>query len=143
MVSVNIWAVLVSGIIAMVIGGLWYGPVLGKQWIASMGWSEQAVQEKMKGGMSSMWSSYLIMFIGALLMAYVLARSVMYGEMVRGYAPASAAVIFAVANWLGFVAPATVGGVVWEGKPWKWWFITAGYFLVTLIVMGLVLAFWM
>jgi len=139
MLSVNFWAVLVSAIVAMAIGFLWYGPLLGKQWAASMGWSEAQMQEKMKKGMGM---SYAIMFVGALLMAYVLARAVSYGLVFRGFSPINAGLSFSIANWIGFVVPATVGGVLWEGKPWKWWFITAGYYLVTLIVMGLILANW-
>jgi Protein of unknown function (DUF1761) len=140
MLSVNPLAVIVGAIIMMVIGWLWYGPVLGKQWVASMGWTPEAMQEKMKKGMGV---SYLIMFIGALLLSYVLYRAVGYGEVYRGFSPINAGLSYSIANWLGFVAPATVGGVLWEGKSWKWWFITAGYFLVVMIILGVIFAYWM
>lgn len=45
-------------------------------------------------------------------------------------------------NWLGFVAPVTLGAVLWEGKHWKLWFLNNGYYLVTLLLMGAVLALW-
>jgi hypothetical protein len=45
-------------------------------------------------------------------------------------------------SWLGFVAPVSLGAVLWDGKPWKLWFINAGYFLATLLVMGLILGYW-
>ena len=32
------------------------------------------------------------------------------------------------------------GVVIWEGKPWKLWFINAGFYLVSLLAMGTVLA---
>lgn len=46
-------------------------------------------------------------------------------------------------NWLGFVAPTTVGMVLWEGKPWKLWIITAGFYLLSLLLMGVILGAWM
>jgi hypothetical protein len=46
-------------------------------------------------------------------------------------------------NWLGFVAPVTIGSVLWESRPWKFWFITAGYYLVVLLINGAILAAWM
>lgn len=45
-------------------------------------------------------------------------------------------------NWLGFVAPVTLGGVLWEGKPWKLWGLNNGYQLLSLLVMGVILALW-
>lgn len=140
MVPVNLWAVLASGVVAMIIGWLWYGPLFGKQYVASIGWTPEKMQEAMKK--SSAWS-YLLMFIGALLMALVLAHVIMFGESYLGMTGAGAGVLFGFASWLGFVAPSSIGGVLWEQKPWKWWFVLNGYYVVTLIVMGIVLAVWM
>ncbi|HEV3244948.1 MAG TPA: DUF1761 domain-containing protein [Candidatus Paceibacterota bacterium] len=140
MIPVNFWAVLVSAILSMVIGYLWYGPLLGKQWVASMGWSEAQVQERMKSG--SMWS-YLWMFIGAFIMAFVLAHAIIFAESFLGFGGWQAGVAIGFANWVGFVAPSSISGVLFEGKPWKWWFIAAGFWLVTLVVMGIVLAVWL
>jgi hypothetical protein len=43
-------------------------------------------------------------------------------------------------NWLGFVAPVTLGKVLWEGKPWKLWFLDSGNYLLTLLGMGVILS---
>jgi hypothetical protein len=32
--------------------------------------------------------------------------------------------------------------VLWEGKPFKYWLIVAGYWLVALILSGAILALW-
>ena len=45
-------------------------------------------------------------------------------------------------NWLGFVMPVTLGIVLWEGKSWKLFGINAGYYLVSLPIMGVILAMW-
>ena len=46
-------------------------------------------------------------------------------------------------SWLGFIAPVTLGSVLWEGKSWRLWFLMNSYYLVALLVMGSILAFWM
>ena len=45
-------------------------------------------------------------------------------------------------NGLGFVALVTLGVVLWEGKPWKLWVLMNGHYLVSLLIMGVLLAFW-
>lgn len=42
-------------------------------------------------------------------------------------------------NWLGFIAPVTLGVVLWEGKPWKLWVLHNAYYLLALLVMGVIL----
>jgi hypothetical protein len=140
MIPVNIWAVLVCGIVAMFIGFVWYGPLFGKQWVASMGWSPERMQEAMKK--SSHWS-YLLMFVGALLMSFILAHGVIFTESYLGSTGASIGALVGFGSWLGFVVPSSIGGVLWEGKPWKWWIILSGYYLVTLVILGVILAVWM
>ncbi|HTR18824.1 MAG TPA: DUF1761 domain-containing protein [Candidatus Paceibacterota bacterium] len=139
MIPVNFWAVLVSAVAAMFIGWLWFGPLFRSQWVASLGMSDARMQEMMRKGMAM---SYVVMFIGALLMAFVLAHAIIFAEAYLGMTGVSAGLAVAFASWIGFVAPATVGGVLWEGKSWNWWFITAGYHLVLLLVMGVILALW-
>jgi Protein of unknown function (DUF1761) len=140
MVPVNYWAVLVCGIVAMIIGYLWYGPLFGKQWVASMGWSQERMQEAMKNASSL---GYLWMFVGALVMAFVLAHAVIFADTYLASTGAVAGAMVGLVCWVGFVAPSSVGGVLWEQKPWKWWFILNGYYLVTLVVMGIIFAVWM
>ncbi len=45
-------------------------------------------------------------------------------------------------NWLGFMAPVIMGDQLWGGKPWKLFPITGGYYLVSLCLMGVILATW-
>jgi hypothetical protein len=141
MVPVNYWAVIVAAIASMVIGFLWYGPVFGKMWSRLMGWSEQAMADmKAKGGMGS---SYLIMFIGSLVMAYVLAHSLIFAATFTQTSGVSAGLVVGFWNWLGFIAPVTLGSVLWEKKSWKLWILNNAYYLVTLLVMGIILAHWL
>ena len=140
-VPVNYLAVLACGVAAMGIGFLWYGPLFGKQWSALMGWGEMT-PEKMAEMQKSARPAYAITFIGSLIMAFVLAHSIVFASTYLGESGLSAGLQSGFWNWLGFIAPVTIGVVLWDKKPWKLWFINVGYYLVQLLVMGVILALW-
>ena len=139
MVPINYWAVLLSALAAMGLGYLWYGPLFGKQWIAMMGWSKADMDKKMKAGVGP---QYLLQAVGALVMAYVLAHSIIFAGAFLQQSGVAAGLQAAFWSWLGFVAPVSLGSVLWDGKPWTLWMINSGYFLVTLLVMGVILGYW-
>ena len=141
-VPINYLAVLASGVAAMILGSLWYGPLFGKQWIALMGFDQQKVAEMQAKGMQAMWKNYALMFVGALIMAYVLAHGLVFGNAYLGTGGISGGLQGAFWYWLGFIAPVTLGVVLWDGKPWKLWFLNAGYYLVLLLVMSIILSLW-
>ena len=140
METVNYLAVLVAGVASMVVGFLWYGVFFKKQWMEMMG----ITTESMAGMKMSANMAYLIQFVASLVMACVLARLINWGLI---YYPEVSALKVGIYvgfwAWLGFVAPVTLGVVLWENKPWKLWFINASHYLVGLLVMGAVLSFWM
>lgn len=139
MVPVNYMAVFGAAVVSMVIGSLWYGPVFGKVWMKEMGISkEKAAAAKKKG----MGMSYGLMFVGSLIMAFVLSHALVFAQTYMGVSGASSGLSTGFWNWLGFVMPVTLGSVLWEGKSWKLWKLNNGYYLVTLLAMGVVLAMW-
>ena len=123
----------------MVIGFLWYGVWFRRQWMHLMGFTI----EGMKDMKMSANKAYLLQFIASLVMAYVLAGAL---QLKMAYAPDLTGlwlgVCVGLSAWLGFVAPVTLGTVLWENKRWKLWFINAGSYLVTLVVMGIILSLW-
>lgn len=140
MVPVNYFAVVTAAVISMVLGFLWYGPIFGKPWMAMMGITPNNIAAaKEKGGMGT---SYVLMMVGSLFMSYVLAHSIVFAGAYLAVTGVSAGLQAAFWNWLGFIAPVTLGTVLWENKPWKLWFINAGYYLVSLCLMGITLALW-
>lgn len=138
-VPINYWAVLVAAIVQMVLGFLWYGPLFGKPWMRMMGITQEQIQ-KAKG--KSMAGSYFIMLIGSLLMSWILAHAVVFASAYLFFYGASAGIAIGFLNWLGFIAPVQVGSVLWEGKSWKLWFLNTTYYLVSLAIMGAILASW-
>ncbi|OGY97748.1 MAG: hypothetical protein A2855_01720 [Candidatus Liptonbacteria bacterium RIFCSPHIGHO2_01_FULL_57_28] len=142
MTPVNYLAVLVAAIVAVVLGGLWYGPVFGKKWIALMGMTPEQIEAGKKKGMAK---EYILTFIGSLVMAYVLAWGLFAGApylAAEGTVGAVAGICLGLLAWLGFVAPVTLGSVLWEGRSWTLWFLNNGYYVVTLAVIGAILAVW-
>ncbi len=134
-VAVNYLAVLVAALASMVIGFLWYSPVLfGKPWTKLMGWSEKQMKEKS----SQMGPAYLIMLVSSLVMAYVLAHLVSY----LGVKVWQDALMLAFWTWLGFIATTGLSSVLWEGKPVKLYLINVGYSLADLIAMAMILTYW-
>ena len=140
MIEINYLAVFVAGIVATGLGALWYGPLFGKQWIAMTGMKmPETVTPEMKRNMNR---GYALTFVGALVMAYVLAYSLVFASLALNAGGVSAGLMVGFWNWLGFVAPVMLGMVLWEGKPWKLYFLNVGYYLVSLLVMGTILALW-
>ena len=133
---INYVAVLVAAIASIVLGFLWYGPFFGKKWMRLSGIDPNGPKPKMG-------KTQVIMLISALLMAFVLDHALIFGNAYLGTSGFSGAVMGAFWNWLGFIAPVTVGAVLWEKKSWSLWMINAGYYLVSLIIMSWILVSWM
>ena len=139
MVIINYFAVLGAAVAGMVIGFLWYGPLFGKLWIALSGMTAEQINAAKAKGMAK---NYIFMAAGSLVMSYVLAHALIFSSAYTGAASVSGGFMVGFWNWLGFVAPVTLGTVLWEGKSWKLWMLNNGYYLVSLSVMGEILALW-
>lgn len=140
-VAVNYWAILACGAASMALGVLWYGPVFGTQWRALMGFT-QAQLEAAQKDQGQMYQNYAIMFVGAMVMAFVLSRGIAFGNAYLGSSGTGSALISAFWFWVGFVAPITMGPVLWEKKPWMLWVLNAGYYLVLMLVMAVIISLW-
>ena len=141
MIPINYLAVVASAVAAMVVGFLWYGPLFGKSWSKLMGWGDMT-PEKMKEMQKKAMPAYAVNMVGAFLMAFALAHNLIFGSAYLNMYGIAAGFQAAFWNWLGFVAPVTLGAVLWEGKPLKLWYINASYYLVVLLAMGTILALW-
>ena len=140
-VPVNYWAILLAAIANMVLGFVWYGPLFGKTWMKLSGINMEKIDtQKTKTNMNI---GYALAFIGSLLMAYVLEHSIVFAGAYLDVSGLFAGMMGGFWSWLGFIAPVTLGSVLWEGKPWKLWILMNGYYLISLLLMGSILAVWM
>jgi hypothetical protein len=139
-IPINYLSVVVAAVSNMVLGFAWYGPLFGKKWASLMGWGAMT-SAQLAAKQKAARSSYAISFVGALLMAYVLAHVLVLANVYSG-SGLEAGLKSGFGMWLGFVVPVTLGTVLWDGKPWMLWAINSGYFLAALLVMGAILGYW-
>ena len=136
--GVNLWSVLVAAVATMILGFLWYSPLLfAKPWTLAMGYdpNDKAKMDEMRKGAGKL---YGITFVASLISAFVLAKiidvttvnSALYGMKIG----------FAV--WLGFVTTVQLTSTLFKKRPIKLYLIDTGYQLVCYLVMGAILARW-
>jgi hypothetical protein len=132
--QLNYWAVLVSGIVIFVLGGLWYSPVLfAKKWVALIGKTEEELKASAGGPLP-----YVIVFICGLLTAFALAVIINHFE----YLDALRGALIGALCWVGFAGATSYGSAVFSGKPKALWLIDSGFNLVAFVIAGIILAVW-
>ncbi len=136
--EINLWAVLVCGVLAMVIGYVWYGPLFGKKWMEVVGATEMDINERKKM-QASAGPLYLVQFLLTLFQAWVLAY------YIAGWKEASG-VVNSLWIWAAFVVPVIAGTAMWNNDSakisWTRFLIQSGYQLVIFIMFGLILGYW-
>jgi hypothetical protein len=139
MVPVNYFAVLVAAILQMIAGAVWYGPLFGKEWSSYVTVSPERTQDIEKNGRTKL---YIMQGFAAIMIAYMLEHAVIFASAYLLLTGLGAGLLVGVGAWIGFVAPVTVGAVLWEGKPWRYWMILTGYYLVTFVILATLFAYW-
>jgi hypothetical protein len=134
MIDLNFLAILAAAFASHVLGFIWYGPLFGKLWMQLSNISNEDMERaKVKG----MWKIYLQSFIGSLVMAFVL--NIFIGDIGIGV---GIGLVVGFLAWLGLVAPVTLGGVLWEGRSYLLWLLSNSYYLISLLIMGMILGGW-
>lgn len=131
MEGLNIWAVIVAALSTFLIGGLWYSPALfGKAWMRENGFTE----ESLKGG--NMARIFGLAFFLALIASINLAMFL--GPEDR----AAMGALWGFAAGFGWVATFVGTHYLFERKSFTLFLINAGYSVVALTLMGVILAAW-
>lgn len=129
--QLNYFAIIVSALSTFMIGGLWYSPaVFGKAWMKENGFKE----EDMKGG--NMVKIFGLAFLLALISAVNLAMF-----MGPENDPAMGAMWGFLAG-AGWVATFVGTHYLFERRSFKLFLINAGYSIVALTIMGIILSAW-
>ena len=130
--TLNWWAIVVAAIVGWLLGWAWYSVLFGKQWMALTGHCPD------KGSKSDGMKAMLWGFLATLVMNVVLAYVI---SLIPNLTIACGATAGALL-WLGFIATTMIGIVLYERKPIKLFAINSGYYLVALIIGGLIIASW-
>lgn len=138
MVEINYLAVVVAAAVNMVVGFIWYGPLLGARWKAYMGFTDDSMKTMpLTAGQAIVGGC-----IASLIMAFVLAHSLIFASSYLNTSGLSAGLQAGFWNWLGFVLPVSAGVFLWDGKPFGLFVLNTTCYLVSLLLMGIVLALW-
>ena len=141
--EVNLLAVLVAGVVPMVIGALWYGPVFGQRWMALM----ETTEEELREGFNPL-KTYGVSFVLALVTAYVIAQLVAevspesVSSIGGGGGAAMVGVHVALMALVAFVLPAAHQSVTFEGRKAGLAWLHIGYNGVALLGQAVVIALW-
>ena len=128
--GLNWWAILVATAAAFVLGGIWYGPVFGKAWLAAIGKSADDLKP------SPM--PFIVSFFTALLTCIVLAM-LMSG---LGLATLGGGLAMGALVGVGFIATAMASDTAFCGWGIRLFLIQSGYRVVYSIIMGGILGVW-
>ena len=132
MIEVAFMPILFAGIVSMVIAFVWYHPrVFGGAWTRMMNLSPEMVER----GKKRMPATALVGLLANMLIAYVMN----YFGIAWGVYDPIGAIELGLWCWIGFVAPVSLGMVLWEQKPFTLYLISAGYWLVSFVAMAIVL----
>jgi Protein of unknown function (DUF1761) len=131
-VNINYLAVIVAAIANYALGTLWYGVMFGGHWKRLTGSQE----------MKPTAQAIILGFVGAFFMSYILDHAIIFASAYMKAEGIGAGLMCGFWNWLGFIAPVTIGVVIYEKKSWKLWVLNNAYCLVSLLVMGMILSVW-
>jgi len=136
--GVNLLAVLLAAVAAMVVGFIWYSPFLfAKPWTREMGYDPND-KAQMAAMQKSAGPAYGGSFLAGLLTALILAMFLhwMHAQDLH------AGLGVAFHAWLRFVATVQFTGALFAKQSMKLFAINTGYQLVSLLVMAAVLVWW-
>jgi len=125
--QVNYWAVLIATVVTMVLGFLWYSPVLfGNAWMKQI----DRKKEDLSGGGPG---TYLLTALTALIGSFILALLLTLGE-------ASIANGLVIGLLVGLAISVKIGmNYLFEGRKPGLFFITVGYHLAAMLISGVII----
>lgn len=134
LVEINYWAVLTCGIISMIIGFVWYSPILmGRTWMEEI----DKTEDEMKKGFNP-FITYGLSFVCNLFIAFSLAQMMVHSNVNT----VAGGIRLAFLCWIGFIVAPMVINSLFEGKSFKLLLIDSGHHLIVILVFGIVLGAW-
>ncbi len=131
-VPTNFLAVAVAALVSFGLGALWYAVLFGKAWRRLSGTAE----------VKQSALSLIVVLIGSLVMSFVLHHAIFFANAFLKTSGVGGGLMVAFFNWIGFIAPVTIGVVTYQKKPFALWVLDNAYWLLSLLVMGIILSVW-
>jgi hypothetical protein len=134
MPKTDYWAIVVTAVVAFVLGALWYSPLLfGKVYLEVRGMSPGAMAHVRPAA-----GELIGEFAKNLVVAFVLAHFVVR----LGVGDWKSALQLGLWVWVGFQAMLLMGAVLHEKMPWMLYAIHAGDAFVKTLSMTVILGVW-
>src|ERR1700760_1086396 len=130
--GVNYLAILVAAVAAWIAGAAWYMS-LSKFWIAAVGLTPAQMEANRKRPLA--WLPFVLVFIGHVGMAFVLAGILFHFGMVN----IKDGIITGALCWLGFVITTIVSNNAFAMRSWRLSAIDGGHYLLVLVLMGAII----
>ena len=129
--DVNWIAVIVGALAGFMVGGIWYGPIMGKKWMGAVGLSEEQIRQ---GNMGLIYGgAFAFSLLASWTMAHTFAT---YDDL-----SVAVKILTALGVAVGFIIPAIGTNYLFSQKSKALFFIDAGYWILFYIAMGAVHAY--
>jgi hypothetical protein len=133
--SFAVLPIVVSGIAFMLVGGMWYGPLFGKTWMALTGVTMEQAKATPSNVMTRMYGGS---FVAALVASYVLSLLI-DATLVTTL---GGGICLGIVTALGFSGTAFASSYLFNQKPVGLYVIDTGYQVVCLAIAGAILSVW-
>ena len=127
MPAVSLVATLVATVLSFVLGGLWYGPLFGKAWMAENGFTAESIKAKGFNPVKMYGTTFLL----SLLASYA------FGLFVGPDPNLYAALHWGLLIGVVWVAGSFATSYLFEGKTMRHFLINGGYHAVQFALIGL------
>jgi hypothetical protein len=119
-----------GAIVNMLVGFIWYSPVLfGKPWAKLMGMKDMSPEQMRKG----IGKIYGLMFLSSIVSSYVFMLVLIRMNPNNIFV---LSLILGVLVWLGFVSTVQFGNWLFSKKPFQLFLIDTGYQLVSYVALS-------
>ena len=143
--EVNLLAVLVAGIVPMIVGVLWYGPLFGKRWLQLMETTAEEIQEKGINPLKTYGVSFLLALVTAFILAQLFAGMGGAARVVSiagKSGDALAGVYLALMALIAFILPVGYQSVAYEERKAGLFWLNLGHNGVALLGQAVIVAAW-
>ena len=126
MANMHWMTILIAAAAGFLVGGVWYGPLLGKAWMHERGLTDEGLKQ---GNMMLIYgTTFMLSIVSAIFLGHLLAH---FGEM-----SARSTMMISTGIALGFIVPAIGINYLFSRASLKLFGIDAGYWIVFYAAMG-------
>jgi hypothetical protein len=126
MANANLLAIFIAALCGFLVGGLWYGPLFGKTWMAENGFTEEELR---KDNMVKIYGlTFAFSVLSAVFLGHLLAAT--------GVTKPFVVMMISVGTALGFIVPAIGTNYLFSRQSGKLFAIDAGYWVAFYAAMG-------